>query len=499
MHKELKKKKKKEDLVYKKLAIQTIIYTIGSFLPKIMNYALLKFFTISLKQYEFSLYSDMYSLSFLLIGFLSFGLENTYFRFLYKRSYKKKIVFSTSIIVQLLINLFFLFIAINSIEYLTNLLGYSHHKEYFLMFFLIIFFDTSCIVPMAWFRINEKPFFHTSVNVIITLVQSIVITYMFVCHKNNILHEKSCFFFLYNLVNSFTDQTGYIFFSNVVSSLCNFLLILPIIINEVSLTKFNKFIALEMLRYGFPIMLGTIAFSVNENLDKILIKRWVSDEVNGSYSACYKIAAFMSLYIRIFRLGIEPFLFKKSGDTNAKHYYEEVIYFFILFGLIFYVLICGNISFVTEFLIDKKYHFAISIIPIIMMGNLFLGIYTNLSILYKTMDKPIIGTYISMIGVIVTLFFNIIFIIIPNRSFMIPAWGTLVSYGCMLLVLFFWIKRNVIQFFSEIKSIILHFIFAIFIVYVSYRSDCMYFRFFLQCLYLITIFSIEKKRFLNLL
>ncbi|WP_185871674.1 lipopolysaccharide biosynthesis protein [Blattabacterium cuenoti] len=482
--------------LYKKLAIQTIIYSIGFIFPRIINYVFLKFFTAFFKREEFSLYTDMYALSFILIGFLSFGLENTYFRFLYKKNYNKEIVFSTIVIIQLLISSFFLIVSMILIKYISYIAGYQEHPEYFFMFFLIIFFDTICSLPMAWLRANNKPLHYSTINIINTLTQSLMITYLFFFCEN--VHIKKNSFFFIKWFSSFTDKIGYIFFANVISSLGNLFLILPIILKKVTIKKFNKTLAMSMLNYGIPIMLGTIAFSINENLDKILIKRWMSDDVNGSYSACYKIATFMNFYIRIFRLGIEPFFFKKSGDSNAMDYYEEIIYVFILFGLVFYVMVCGNINIFMKFLIDKKYHSAVSIIPVIMMGNLFLGVYTNLSIFYKIIDKPIIGTYISLIGVLITFLFNVIFIIMPNNSFMIPAWGTLISYGSMLVVLYIWGKKKFFKFCNKkIKNIIMHFLFALFIVFVTEKK--MKFGLLLQFLYLIIIFFSEKKRLIYLI
>ncbi|WP_238784133.1 lipopolysaccharide biosynthesis protein [Blattabacterium cuenoti] len=483
--------------MYKKLAIQTIIYSIGFIFPRIINYAFLKFFTAFFKREEFSLYTDMYALSFMVIGFLSFGLENTYFRFLYKKNSNQEIVFSTGVIIQLLISSFFLIIFINLTRYLSSIAGYHNHPEYFIMFFLIIFFDTICVLPMAWLRANDKPFQYSIISIVNILIQSFLIIYLFI-NSNNTHGQKTCLFFIFKWVSSFTDKIGYIFFANMISSLGNLFLILPILLKKVTIRKFDKILAINMLNYGIPIMIGTIAFSINENLDKILIKRWVSDEINGSYSACYKIATFMSLYIRIFRLGIEPFFFKKSKDADAIYYYEEITYMFILFGLIFYVLVCGNINIFMKFLIDEKYHIANPIIPIIMMGNLFLGVYTNLSIFYKIIDKPIIGSYISLIGVLITFLFNSIFIFISDNSFMIPAWGTLTSYGSMLIVLYIWGKKQFFKFCNKkIRNIIMHFLFAIFIVFMIKKK--LEFSLLLQLLYLIIVSFLEKKRFMNLI
>ncbi|WP_185877393.1 lipopolysaccharide biosynthesis protein [Blattabacterium cuenoti] len=488
--------------MYKKLAIQTIIYSIGLILPKFINYIFVRFFTFSLKREEFSIYTDMYAISFLIIGLLSFGLENTYFRFLYKKNYNKNIVFSTAMIIQLSIVFSFFIIFINFIKKFISITGYSNHPEYIIMFFLIIFFDTICILPMAWIRINEKPFLYTFINMIVMFIQSFFVVYMFFCYNNyhNLnLENKYYLLNIFNIISSFTDKIGYIFFSNVLSSFINFILIIPIIIQELQFSNFKKSVAKKMINYSFSIMLGTIAFSINENLDKILIKRWGSDEINGSYSACYKIASFMSMYTRMFKLGIEPFFFKKSKEYNAKCYYEDIIYLFILFGLIFYVLTCGNMSWGINILINKKYHTAMHIIPIIMMANLFLGIYTNLSIFYKIIDKPFIGTYISLIGVIITFLFNMIFILLPNNNFIIPAWGTFISYGSMLFVMFFWSKKNFGKIFYKIENILIHFLITITIVYIMNRNSIIELNFVIQLLYLIFIIFFEKKRLLTLI
>ncbi len=464
-----------------------------------VNYAFIRFFTFSLKRDEFSIYTDMYAISFLIIGLLSFGLENTYFRFLYKKNYNKNVVFSTIIIIQLIIISLFFFISSNFIQKIISFTGYSNHPEYFIMFSLIILFDTICIIPMAWIRMNEKPLLHTMINVIMMITQSFLITYMFSCHKNFFTIKNNYYLYFFKIVNSFTNRIGYIFFANMVASFINFILILPIILRIVRFSKFKISLAKEMIHYSFPIMTGTIAFSINENLDKILIKRWLSDDINGAYSACYKVGSFMSLYIRIFRLGIEPFFFKKSKDTNAKYFYEEITYLFILFGLLFYVLVCGNLKFIIHLLINKRYHFAISIIPIIIMGNLFLGIYNNLSIFYKILNRPLVGTYISLIGVLITLLFNFIFINNPNNNFIIPAWGTFMSYGFMLLLLFIWNKRTFPKFCKEIKNILLHFFIANFTVFITNRNQNIIINIIIQLLYLIIILIIERKKLLTLL
>ena len=66
-----------------------------------------------------------------------------------------------------------------------------------------------------------------------------------------------------------------------------------------------------MLRYAFPVLVAGIAFSINESFDRILLERLLSQDLSkaaiGTYSACYKLALFMTLFSTAYRLGIEPF------------------------------------------------------------------------------------------------------------------------------------------------------------------------------------------------
>lgn len=478
--------------MYKKTLYQTAIYGVGAVLPKVINYVFLKFFTVTLACDEYSLYADMYAISFIMIGFLTFGLESAYFRFLYKKETDdQQQVFSTGIIALLLIVSFFLTFGLSFLKPIASIAGYETHPEYFSMFFLIIFCDTMCTLPMAWLRAHGMPVKYSLVRILNVLIQSFVIIYLIVWSNDDWKFEllgKSLSPLTF--IIKYTDKTGYIFYANVVASLTSLICLSPLFL-KIDSKKINSTLALKMLAYGVPSMIGTLAFAINENLDKLLIKRWLSDDANGTYAACYRIATFMSLYVTAFRLGIEPFFFKKTEDIDAKKTYAELTYLFTLLGTIFYVLICANLKWIAQIMIDQKYHDALVIVPIVLMANLFLGIYTNLSIAYKVTDKPIIGTYISLIGSLVTVSFNLL-LLLPGADFMVCAWGTLTSYGAMLVTSYIWGQKNYpIPYLSN--RMIIHIGLAVLISCILFKEGTI-FNVIGQSLYLIGIFFIERSR-----
>jgi O-antigen/teichoic acid export membrane protein len=187
-----------------------------------------------------------------------------------------------------------------------------------------------------------------------------------------------------------------------------------------------------MLTYGLPIMIGSLAFVTNENLDKLLLTKYLGKEQMGIYAACYKLGVFMTLYIMAFRLGAEPFFFNHAKEKNAKIAYAKILNWFTVIGAIFMLIIVAFIDVFAKILINEAYFDALAIVPIILLANLFLGIYNNLSVWYKLTDKTKFGMYISIIGAIITIAFNIIFI--PIIGFMASAWATLIAYGLMTVI-----------------------------------------------------------------
>jgi O-antigen/teichoic acid export membrane protein len=161
----------------------------------------------------------------------------------------------------------------------------------------------------------------------------------------------------------------------------------------------------------------------------------------GIYAACYKLGVFMTLYIMAFRLGAEPFFFNQVDKKNAKETYATILTWFTIFGSFFMLIVVVFIDLFATILLGKPEYFeALQIVPIILLANLFLGIYNNLSIWYKLTDKTVYGMYFSIFGAIITIVFNIT--MIPKIGFMASAWATLFAYGSMMLVSYFVGKKH---------------------------------------------------------
>ncbi|MNX84750.1 Polysaccharide biosynthesis protein [compost metagenome] len=230
-------------------------------------------------------------------------------------------------------------------------------------------------------------------------------------------------------------QVGYIFVSNIVASLLTLLVLLP---NYLHVKwHFDFQLWKKMMRYGFPIMIAGIAFAINDQFDKILLKYLLppatAEEQVGIYSACYKLGLFMVLFRTAYTLGIEPFFFSHASNENASQTYATITKYFVIFGSLMTLAVIVFADVLKLVMIrDSSFWDAMGVVPLIILANFFLGIYTNLSVWYKLTNQTHIGAYISIVGAIITLALN--YLLIPSIGYYGSAIATIAAYGSMMLI-----------------------------------------------------------------
>ena len=355
---------------------------------------------------------------------LSYGMETAFFRF-YNSEDKKEKVITTSMISLLTSTLLFFGI---SIFFKDDIANWSNKNvDYIFYTILILTLDALVIIPFSKLRAEGRPIKYAVIkigNVVINLSLSIFfLVFLPKWAQNSSLLEGIYF-------ENF--QIGYIFVSNVIASLFTLLMLLP---DYFKLKwQFDVVLWKKMMHYGFPILIAGIAFAINEHFDKILLE-WMHVDLAhiGAYSACYKIGMFMVLFRTAYTLGIEPFFFSHAKNENAPQTYAEITKYFVIFGSFMSLGIIVFADVLKVFLVPREeYWIAMNIVPLIVIANFFLGIYTNLSVWYKLIDKTKIGAYISIVGALVTLLFN--FVLIPYIGFMGSAIATIFAYGAMMLI-----------------------------------------------------------------
>lgn len=371
---------------------------------------------------DFAIFTNLYALISFVNIVLSFGFETAYFRFSTDKSNEEK-VFNTSFWFLAGFSTVFLVLVLLFNQSIANIFGYEKTPEFIKWFAWIAFFDNLLVIPLAWFRFHNKPIKYTAIRVTQAVFHSIFAIALFLFIPQE---------FSYNL--GLKEKVAYPFYSNLAASLLGFLLVLPIIFKVKF--QFSKSLFLQMIKYSFPVMIAGLAFMVNENFDKFIQKFIIDDAEAGAYGGCYKMAVLMTLFVTAYRMGIEPFFFKQMHNENAKLTYAKVTEYFSFFASIVALGIIANVSWIKLLLVpNSTYWIALNIIPIIVIANLFFGIYYNLSTWYKVTDRTRVGTYISWAGAIITIILNFVFL--KKYGFMVSAWVTLVAYFIMMVLSYF--------------------------------------------------------------
>ena len=293
------------------------------------------------------------------------------------------------------------------------------------------------IIPFTWLRATQRPMRYAIIK-ILNVAVNLGLNLFFLLALKDLASNSSVFEKLYKP----NFEISYIFIANLIASAITLILMLPFY------TKikyvFSRSLWKRMLQYAFPVLVAGVAFSINETFDRILLKELlpadVADTQIGMYSACYKLALFMTLFATAYRLGIEPFFFSHANTENPQKNYARIMEFFIAFGSVILLSVVVFADFLKPYIVrSEAYWEAMWVVPIILIANFCLGIYHNLSVWYKITDKTKIGAYISIVGAIVTLVLNFLFI--KEYSYKASAIATLAAYGAMMLLSYFLGKK----------------------------------------------------------
>ena len=418
--------------ILKKLASQTAIYGLSSIFGRFLNYLLVPLYTYYFSATEYGVVSEFYAYAGFFSVLLLFGFETGYFRFHNQEDTTRDVAYSTALTFVLIINLGFCWGIISANETISSVLHYSDHPEYVIWFTLILTLDAIATLPFARLRAENKAFRFAVIKVIEILITiSLSLFFIIYCPK---LYSENPSSWIANLYRP-DIGLGYVFIANLLASAIKCLLLSPQLIG-IS-WGFDHRLFWRMLGYSSPMVIIGFSGIVNEALDRALLKYLLPYDLTtnmkllGIYSACYKLSILMSLFIQAFRYAAEPFFFAYSKQSDAHHIYAKVLNFFVIFCVFIFLLVTLYIDFFKYFM-GEEFRAGLNVVPILLLANLCLGLYVNLSIWYKLTDKTLLGAFVSLIGASLTVALNVWWI--PTMGYIGSAWATLTCYASMVIL-----------------------------------------------------------------
>ena len=400
----------------KSLFKDTAIYGMSSIVGRFLNYLLVPLYTHYMPKEtgDYGISTNIYAYTALILVLLTFGMETSLFRFANDNEYKPDTVFSTAMATVGSLTAVFLMLIFGFIDPISASLGYEAHHSYLLMMAVVVALDALQAIPFSYLRFQKRAIRFASLKLLFIIINiGLNVIYFVLLGKTSVY---------------------YVFFINL---LCTGLITLLFIPDLFRINwHFDGALLRRMLSYSWPILVLGIAGILNQVADKIVFPLVYPDKANanvelGIYGSCVKIAMIMAMITQAFRYAYEPIVFAKSKDGDKSEYYAAAMKYFLAFTLLAFLCVVGWMP-VLQYIIGADYREGLSVVPIVMVAEIMMGVYFNLSFWYKLIDKTIYGAWFSLAGCAVLFAVNILFI--PTYSYMACAWGGVAGYGTAMVL-----------------------------------------------------------------
>ncbi len=419
----------------KKLAGQTLWYgipTIASrFLGYLMNMALPFFVAMPSKTADLV---QVYTLIPFLNVLFSYGMETAYFRF--SQTHDKDKLYSTLSISLFCSTILFSIILLLCKDSLINAADLNSHPQYLLWMIAIIAVDNLNTLPFARLRQENRPKRYAAARIAGIIINLSVVIF-FLGIAPGILKKNPDGWL--SLIYSKDFGLGYYLLGNLCGSLVTLLLLSKEIkqVQFVIDTKLWK----EVMRYSMPLIIVGLGGMVNDVLSRMIYRHVVdlpqqqADHELGIFANIFRIALLVTILIQAFRMAAEPFFFNQSKNENAQKTYARVMKFFVIaccFMFLFIALFLDIFKWIFTTYTNPAWAQGLEVVPLLALGNIFLGIYYNLSVWYKLTNKNKYGAMITVAGAIITIVLNIV--LIPVLHYTGAALATFCCYLFMMII-----------------------------------------------------------------
>jgi len=418
----------------KSLAKDTVIYGLSSIVGRFLNYLLVPIYTykIAAESGGYGIVNHIYGYTAFFLALLTFGMETTLFRFSNKQGENERLVYGTSLRMVAAVGIAFVAIVLALLGPISSAAGYSAHPEYLGCMAIVVALDAFQAIMFSRLRQQHRPlkfmflkFAFIIPNVLLNLSIFFVLPKMFASHPA-----------IQQMYVRFDYGVGLIFFVNLICTTA----VTFLFAKEIKGLSygFDKGLAKRMLKYTWPLLLLSMVGILNQVADKIMMPYLLPGHEGfvqlGIYGACAKIALIMSLLVQAFRYAYEPIIFSGTGKKDNPQALADGMKYFVIFTLLAYLAVIVYLP-LLRYLVDVEYWEGLKVIPIVMLAEIFMGIYFNLSFWYKLSDQTWWGAIISAVGAAVMIAVNVIFV--PSYGYMACAWGGFCGYGVSMLLSWF--------------------------------------------------------------
>lgn len=408
--------------ILRRVAGETLIYGLSTVLGRLLNVFLLPLYTHLLLPAEYGIVGTIFAFMAFLNVIYSYGIDFAFMRYSSIHDRQTEIeTFSTALICISASSVLFSGALLYATDPVARMLGVPQRLQDSARYAAIILaLDAVALVPFALLRVQRKARIFAAIKTV-GIGVNLVLSYFL-------------------LVNLHLGING-VFLAGVFASAATLAMLAPIIVANFTLT-FNRHLSYTLLRFGLPLVPAGIASMVVQVIDRPILTAMTNAPTVGIYLANYKLGIFMQMVVNMFDAGWRPFILSRAKDTQAKALISRMLTYFLLCGGIAYLAVSLFIPYIVAIpiapgktLIHPDYWSGLSIVPIVLLGYLFNGIYVNFLVPINLAQRNELIIYSTCLGAAINVTANIL---------LIPLWGitgaalaTLAAYVAMAGSLYF--------------------------------------------------------------
>ena len=404
-----------------RLAGETVLYGLGSILPRFLNFLLVRLHTDVFPPEEYGVITKVYAYVAVINVIFIFGMETAYFRFASRGSESEKRIFDLAQTVVVSISFLFSLAFILAAVPISSALSIPGRADIVIWLVVLMFIDAVAAIPFARLRLHKKALrfaFGKLVNIIILIGLNI--------------------YFL-KLSTAYQPDVSFVILANLAANAFYLFFFAPVLLSW--RPGFDRSISPAMYSYAYPIMITGVAGTINEMFSRIMLDKWLpqgfypgrtAEYAVGIFGACYKLAVLMNLAIQAFRYAAEPFFFSNASEKNSPQLFAKVNHYFTILCCLILLGVSINLDILKYLIGDSAYWVGLHIVPVLLLAYLFLGVYYNFSIWFKLTDKTYYGTAITFAGMFITVVAN--YLLIPVAGYEGSAIAALLCYSGMTIL-----------------------------------------------------------------
>lgn len=451
--------------IIKKLAGETIYYGLSSILGRFINFFLTPLYTYSviIDQGKMGHLTELMAYTGMLLILFTCRMEASYFRYSKEKEQGDE-AYGNSLTSVIAISIFLALCLFILAPWMSTALGYAGEEIYFRLLAIIMMIDAFCEIPLSRLRFEGKAKVFAKIRIYNILVNVFFnVIFVVVCPW---LYEKdiTLISFWYN-----PEQIiAYIFVAQVCGSLTSLILLRKYF---KGLGKIDTTLLKKMITYSWPLVIVSLVAMFNEMFGRIILKWFLTGSLEeneaqlGIYGVNLRLAMIIALFTQAFRYAAEPFFFKQSSKSDSNKTYADVAKYYLIFSLYGFLTVTLFIDIFKVF-IGPKYYEGLAVVPVLLLANIFSGLYFNVSIWYRLKDKTLTGAGIALVGAVLTLFFN--WFLIPRLGYIGSAYATLICYGSITVLCYF-LGRNKLPVPYQIGLMTLWLVIAIILQYIFWQ------------------------------